>query len=103
MARRSLLGENDRRRVFGIPCDDTDLIRYYTLSVDDIEICSGRHGDANRLGFAIQLCLLRYPGFGFRPDEVLPDGLLVYVAHQLSVPPRSFRPGAIMLRSLPAC
>ena len=36
--------------------------RHYTLFETDLEAVSVRRGAANRLGFALQLCLLRYPG-----------------------------------------
>ena len=59
-----------------------------TLSANDIEVAIGRYGAANRLGFAVQLCLLRHPGFGLRVDEEVPEELVAYIAYQLSVSPK---------------
>lgn len=39
----------------------------------------------NRLGFAVQLCLLRYPGWPLGPAENPPHNLLKFVAEQLGV------------------
>jgi hypothetical protein len=42
------------------------------------------------LGGAVQLCLLRHPGFGLRAGEAVPDALLRYLAAQLGVPASAF-------------
>src|SRR3546814_1575633 len=44
----------------------------------------------NRLGFAVQLCLLRHPGFGLQAREDVPEEFLEYIAQQLGVRPGSF-------------
>ena len=90
MARRGLLNDAEWREIFAVPHHQADLIRHYTLSANDIEVANGRYGASNRLGFAVQLCLLRYPGFGLRVDEDVPGELLAYIAHQLGVSSASF-------------
>ena len=91
MARQTLLSDEDRRGLFEIPRHEAGLIRHYTLSADDIELSIGHRGAMNRLGFAVQLCLLRHPGFGLRVREEVPEEMLDYIAHQLGVSPGSFR------------
>ena len=44
------------------PHDPDGLARLFTLSRSDQNLVAGRRGDANRLGFAVQLALLRHPG-----------------------------------------
>ncbi|MCA0008652.1 DUF4158 domain-containing protein [Mesorhizobium sp. B264B1A] len=39
-----------------------------------------RRREPNQLGFAIQLCLMRYPGRPLAPNEVPPKAMLDYVA-----------------------
>ena len=90
MARRRLLNDAERREMFEVPRHEAGLIQHYTLSANDIEVAIGRYGAANRLGFAVQLCLLRHPGFGLRVDEEVPEELVAYIAYQLSVSPKSF-------------
>ncbi len=46
-----------------------------------------RRRDHNRLGFAVQLCLLRYPGWPLGPTEDPPQNLLKFVAEQLGTDP----------------
>ena len=44
-----------------------------------------KRGARNILGAALQLGLLRHPGFGLRGDETVADALLRYLARQLNV------------------
>ncbi len=44
-------------------------------------------GEHNRLGFAIQLCYLRYPGIALSTSAKPPDQLLRFVAQQLAIAP----------------
>jgi hypothetical protein len=91
MARRQLLTDDERRRIFGVPESEAEIIRHYTLSPADLDLAAHRHGSRNRLGVAVQLCLLRHPGFGLRVGEEIPEALLAYLAHQVGVPPAAFR------------
>lgn len=63
MPTRALLSEGQRARFSALPdMDRRDLVRHHTLSEADLASVGARRGAANRLGFAVQLCLLRYPG-----------------------------------------
>ena len=108
MSRRKLLTEDERAHLFGIPIDEAGLARHYTLSPDDLELLHAKRGARNILGAAVQLALLRHPGFGLRSDEVVADALLRYLAGQLSVRPVRFvtmpagcKPGQSTPRSWP--
>jgi hypothetical protein len=48
---------------------------------------TGVDGDANRLGVAVQLCLLRFPGQGVLPDATVPPFLLQWIGRQLCIDP----------------
>jgi hypothetical protein len=63
MPRRSILSATEQASLLDLPDSQDDLIRYYTFNEPDLSLIRQRRGDANRLGFAIQLCLLRYPGY----------------------------------------
>jgi Domain of unknown function (DUF4158) len=91
MARRGLLNDADRKRLFGVPDDDASLIRFYSLSDDDREFILSRRGARNQLGMAVQLSLLRYPGFGLRIDDDVPRALVHFLAQQIGVPWPVFR------------
>src|SRR6266481_10051927 len=68
MPRRYILTASERVLV-AIPTDETALIRLYTLSEQDLSVIKQRRGDANRLGFAVLLCCLRYPGYALPAGE----------------------------------
>lgn len=59
MAKRKLLKAQDRQALFDIPTDQDSLIRHYSLSPADRLEIEVRRREHNRLGFAVQLCLMR--------------------------------------------
>lgn len=90
MAKRKLLKEQDRQKLFGIPVDEDSLIRHYSLSAADRLEIELRRRDHNRLGFAIQLCLMRYPGRVLGAEETPPRAMLRYVADQIGADHAAF-------------
>ena len=46
-----------------------ELVRYWTLGSEDLRTIVSRRRPHNPLGFAVQLCALRYPGRLLRPGE----------------------------------
>lgn len=85
MPRRLVLTASERESLFALPENQDDLIRYYTFNAHDLSIIRLHRGDVNRLGFAIQLCYMRYPGIilGFAERPFGP--LLNMVARQLNI------------------
>lgn len=61
MPRRSVLTVAERDSLLAVPETKDELIRLYTLSETDLAIIRQRRGRANRLGFAVHLCYLRFP------------------------------------------
>ena len=90
MARRPLLTDEERRLLFGVPSDPDALARHYTFTRSDQDLVAGRRGAANRLGFAVQLALLRHPGMGLAQMEEAIDALVGWLAAQLDIPPTAF-------------
>jgi TnpA family transposase len=90
MARRSLLTGDERRRLFELPVDDREVARHYTLSAEDLKWIDARHGPGNQLGAAVQLALLRHPGFGLRASETVPSPVLRFLADQIHAPVTAF-------------
>jgi len=72
--------------LLALPDNREDLIRRYTLSESDLSIIRQRRGAANRLGFAVQLCYLRFPGIVLDVDALPFPPLLHLVAGQLKIP-----------------
>ena len=90
MSRRTLLSAEQRTRLFGIPNDPAELTRHYVLSAEDSALVRAKRRPSNRLGFAIQLCILRYPGRALNASEILPVPMVAFVANQLGIDPRLF-------------
>lgn len=90
MAKRKLLKDQDRRKLFDIPVDEDSFIRHYLLSSADRLEIELRRRNHNRLGFAIQLCLMRYPGRVLGAEETPPRAMLKYVADQIGAAPGEF-------------
>ena len=85
MPRRSILSAAERESLLALPDTKDELIRHYTFSETDLSIIRQRRGPANRLGFAVQLCYLRFPGVILGVDEPPFPPLLKLVADQLKV------------------
>ncbi len=90
MPRRSLLSIEQRSRLFAIPVDHAEMAKHYMLSAEDLALVRAKRRIVNRLGFAIQLCLLRHPGQGLEPGERPPEAMIAFVAHQLGAAPAAF-------------
>ena len=85
MGRRSILSGTERASLLDLPESPDDLARFYTFNDSDIALIRQRRGDANRLGFAIQLALMRYPGYTLASDTELPGSIIEWVARQVRV------------------
>lgn len=90
MPRRSILSATERESLLALPDTEDELIRYYTFSETDRSLIGQRRGDANRLGVAVQLCLLRFPGQGLLPDGTVSPFLLQWIGQQLCTDPESW-------------
>lgn len=84
--RRHILTKRQRLALFDLPTDELSLLRHYTLADDDLEPVRERRRPENRLGFALQLCALRYPGRALAPGEVIPHEVLSFIGAQLGIP-----------------
>nr|QJS06022.1 tn3 transposase [Cryobacterium sp.] len=72
------------QRLLAVPESEEDLIREYTFTSSELELIRSRRGDANRLGFAVQLAYIRFPGISLGTAEPSPR-ILAVVAGQVGV------------------
>jgi len=93
MPTHEVLSPAQRAQFLEIPAviGERELVRYYTLSPDDLAIVERHRRPHNKLGFAVQLCYLRFPGRPLRAEEHIPAPVLAYVAAQLDLDPAVMR------------
>ena len=83
MPRRSILSATERASLLALPESQDELIRFYTFNESDMALIRQRRGDANRIGFAVQLALLRYPGYALGTEMQLPEPIIEWIARQV--------------------
>src|SRR6266705_4095825 len=89
----SFLSKNERERLQRFPAEisSNDLTAFFTLSATDLALVRKQRGAHNRLGFAFQLCILRYLGFSLDDLTQVPEPVVTYVSQQLQVDPSSLK------------
>jgi len=87
MPRRRLLTPAERAGLLAFPAAEEDLVRHFSLSEADLSVIGQRRGAHNRLGLAVQLCVLRYPGFVLPADAQPPSAMLAFIGRQLDIDP----------------
>ena len=85
MARRTVLTSRKRSTLFALPQREADLLRHYTLSDEDLQNIGARRRPRNKLGFALQLCVLRHPGRLLAPGEFVPPAVVDFIGRQLDL------------------
>jgi TnpA family transposase len=87
MPRRSILTPTELAALLAVPTSGVELVRRFELSERDLAVISGHRGRANRLGFAVQLAYMRFPGVNLGAGDEPDVGVLRVVADQVGVPP----------------
>jgi TnpA family transposase len=87
----NFLTDTERERLRRFPSEVTpqDLGAYFTLSDRDRAQVQRQRDGPNRLGFAMQLCTLRYLGFVPGPLRSVPSSVIAHLARQLGTDPES--------------
>jgi hypothetical protein len=82
-----MMRKRERLNCFPIDISSEDIITFFTLTPVDKKQIPLTTNASNRLGFALQLCTLRY--LGFCPDILtpIPAEVLGYLAKKLGVDP----------------
>lgn len=89
---RSVLTAAQRAQLSHVPDDlpDRDIARYYTLTSDDLAFIHQHRRAVNKLGVAVQLCMLRFPGRTLMSLPDVPVRVLRAIAEQVGVAPTAF-------------
>lgn len=83
MARRALLSETWWSQATALPEDEREIAKHYTLDQSDLDLIMRQNRAANRLGLACVLAMLRFPGRPLADGEILPSGVLRFLARQI--------------------
>lgn len=86
------LTPEQRQELTQIPADlsDREIARYYTFTQKDLDLINQRRRHHNRLGFAVQLAVLRFPGRPLKDLAGVPSRVLAVIADQVQVPASAF-------------
>lgn len=87
MKKHEILSPQSRAALFDPPAEPAAIVRYYTLSGEDLALI--RRRDANRLGFALHLAYLRFPEQVLGASEMPPSVMLAFIAEQLAIGPEA--------------
>src|SRR4051812_16711935 len=81
------LTPDQHQALMQVPADlpDREIARYSTFTEQERELINRRRRDSNRLGFAVQLALLRFPGRTLMEVKEVPRPGLTAMADQLGV------------------
>jgi hypothetical protein len=85
MPHRELLTESQRLSFQAPASGEREMVCHYTFGSEDLALINRRRGDANRLGFAVMLCYLRFPGRILQQGEQPPAALCAFIAEQLGL------------------
>jgi TnpA family transposase len=99
MTPRQLLSPQARGALFDPPTDPAAIVRHYTFLPEDMVVIRRRRRDANRLGFAVHLAYLRFPGRVIGVGENPPLDMLCFIAEQIGVSDRDFEDYATRLQT----
>lgn len=88
---KELLTPEQRKEILNLNhLSEYEFTFYHSLSNYDIEVINRHRRAHNRLGFALQLCILRNPGCTLNSVLEIPDNIIAYVAKQIDVDPEAF-------------
>lgn len=79
---------DEQATAFGAFTDEPtrpELARFFFLDDEDRKLIAKRRGDHNRLGFALQMCTVRYIGLFLEDPLVVPWPVVEHLAAQLEI------------------
>lgn len=70
MPARISMTKMQREKLLALPDAEDEVVRYHSLTADDLAAIAQSRMPETRLGYALQLCCLRYPGRYLRRGEL---------------------------------
>src|SRR3546814_20694374 len=75
--------EKQRAALLALPDTEEAVVQHHSLDAADLAAIADARTPETRLGYALQLCCLRYPGRHLRTGELLPAIMLDHRAEQI--------------------
>ena len=85
MPARIAMTNTQRATLLALPTTEEQAIRHHSLDPADLAAVAEARTPETRLGYALQLCTLRYPGRHLRRGEVMSVMMLDHIAEQIGV------------------
>jgi TnpA family transposase len=85
MPRRQVLTDSEVQELLAFPLIPEEIVQHYTLSEEDLVLIRQHRGESQRLGFAVMLCSMRYPGIILDVGAEMPESILKFIAGQLNI------------------
>ncbi|MBB4642569.1 DUF4158 domain-containing protein [Rhizorhapis suberifaciens] len=85
MPARIAMTDRQRQEHLALPSTEEEVVTHYSLDDADLTAITKSRTPATRLGYALQLCCLRFPCRYLRRGEMLPAVMLDYIAEQLDI------------------
>ena len=92
MRGKELLTHEQRQALMDLNAlSEWDLAAHHTFSTRDLAVIARHRREDTRLGFAVQLALLRYPGWPLFTFSLIPGHIVRHVAQQIAVDPQGWQ------------
>ena len=85
MPARVHMTARQRGALLALPDTEEAVVRHHSFDTSDLAAIAAARTPETRLGYALQLACLRYPGRHLRKGELLPAIMLDHVAEQIGV------------------
>jgi TnpA family transposase len=85
MPARIPMTAKQREALLALPTTEEEVVAHHSLDENERAAIARLRSPANQLGYALQLCCLRFPGRYLRRGELLPAIMLDHVAEQIDV------------------
>lgn len=87
-----ILTDSQRAQALELPVkmSRSELRQHYTFSPTELALIVERRGNSNKLGMALQLAFLRFPGRTLNPNEEVPQYLLDFLSLHLELGSTTF-------------
>lgn len=85
MPARIPMTEKQRISLLALPDTEEAVVRHHSFDAADLAAVAQARTPETRLGYALQLCCLRFPGRHLRKGEFLPAVMLDHIAEQIDV------------------